>query len=74
MTPFFVGPIATQVFLDRFLPPSDPPSDPPSVSLFSKGMFTHFIDLLSKRETASYDEFVSILTHPHRPRRPCLSV
>jgi hypothetical protein len=55
MSPFFVGPIGAQVFLNHFLPPSDPASIP----LFSMGMFSHFSSLLSKKETTSYDEFVS---------------
>jgi len=55
MSPFFVGPIGTQVFLDCFLPLSDPTSVP----LFSIGMFSKFTELLSKKEVTSYDEFVS---------------
>lgn len=66
MSPFFVGPIGAQLFLDRFLPPSDPASVP----LFNEGMFTHFVDLLSKKETTSYSEFVRILTHIRHPMPP----
>lgn len=62
MSPFFVGPISAEAFLNRFLPP---PSDPSSVPQFPTGLFDDFIKSLSQTESASYDKFVS--SDPRRP-------
>jgi hypothetical protein len=66
MSPFIVGPIGAQAFLDRFLPPGPAPSHPSPVPSLM-GVFDHFIELLSECETSSYDEFVSSDTRrpPH---------
>ncbi|KAF8494697.1 hypothetical protein F5888DRAFT_1805420 [Russula emetica] len=63
MSPFFVGPISAEAFLNRFLPP---PSDPSSVPQFPTGLFDDFIKSLSQTESASYDKFIEAIS-PHVP-------
>ncbi|KAF8490326.1 hypothetical protein F5888DRAFT_1638122 [Russula emetica] len=63
MSPFFVGPISTEAFLNRFLPP---PSDPSSVPQFPTGLFDDFIKSLSQTESAWYDKFIEAIS-PHVP-------
>ncbi|KAF8484210.1 hypothetical protein F5888DRAFT_1773518, partial [Russula emetica] len=47
MSPFFIGPISAEAFLNRFLPP---PLDPSSVPQFPTGLFDDFIKSLSQTE------------------------
>ncbi|KAF8498050.1 hypothetical protein F5888DRAFT_1802953 [Russula emetica] len=63
MSPFFVGPISAEAFLNRFLPP---PSDPSSVPQFPMGLFDDFIKSLSQTESAWYDKFIEAIS-PHVP-------
>ncbi|KAF8484319.1 hypothetical protein F5888DRAFT_1811957 [Russula emetica] len=63
MSPFFVGPISTEAFLNRFLPP---PSNPSSVPQFPTGLFDDFIKSLSQMESAWYDKFIEAIS-PHVP-------
>src|SRR5260370_32232447 len=56
MSPFFIGLITTQEFLDSFLPP--PPTGS-SVPLFEKGMFNSVIQTLCEQEIKWYSVFVS---------------
>jgi hypothetical protein len=56
MSPFFVGPITAQEFLDSFLPP--PPTGS-SVPLFKKGMFNSVTQTLHEQEVKWYSVFVS---------------
>ncbi|KAF8488574.1 kinase-like domain-containing protein, partial [Russula emetica] len=63
MSPFFVGPISAEAFLNRFLPP---PSDPSSVPQFPTGLFDDFIKSLSQMESAWYDKFIEAIS-PHVP-------
>jgi hypothetical protein len=62
MTPFIVGPIRAQDFLNHFLPC---PSDSSSLPQFEEGIFKGLIDLRSEKENTWYDRFVSS-DPPHR--------
>jgi hypothetical protein len=57
MSPFFVGPMRAEEFLEHFLPDRPDPLDPSSQ--FRVGMFKDFIQILSEKESEWYDVFVS---------------
>ncbi len=57
MSPYFVGPMPPQVFLDTFLPPSKPSSN---ASPFKKGMFSALVK--ASLESEMYQKFVCFRT------------
>jgi hypothetical protein len=57
MSPYFVGPMPPQEFLDSFLPLSTPDTSAESVPTFKVGMFSSLTKLTS--EADMYDRFVS---------------
>jgi hypothetical protein len=69
MSPYFLGPMPPQLFLDTFFPPSDllctASPESPRASCFKKGMFSALVN--QSRELQMYNAFVCFRT-PLFPR------